>query len=235
MPVCSTNSNKTKYVLLLCIYRLQEISLSIFLDELTELLSSQSALRTNIIIAGDFNIHLEIESSESVSFLQVLNIFSLKQFVSGPTHKHGHTLDLVITNEASGKINDVNILDNLNLSDHFLITFTYSLPAQHILEKKIVYRPFNKIDNTNFRNDLMNRLTGDSSSDFQSAVNMYHSSLNSLINEHAPLISKQITTKSNSHWFDSYQSTRYLDENVELLSVVTKSLVLKCIKMILSG
>lgn len=52
------------------------------------------------VVVGDFNINVHDlsnrEASESLmSFIGLA--FSLTQHVGQPTHKHGHTLDLVIT------------------------------------------------------------------------------------------------------------------------------------------
>jgi len=45
--------------------------------------------------------------------------------VNGPTHKHGHTLDLVLLHGIS--ICELEILD-LSFSDHMPVTFTCSFP-----------------------------------------------------------------------------------------------------------
>ncbi len=47
---------------------------------------------------GDFNIHVCCPSKPLVRiFFNVLESFDLLQCVFGPTHEHGHTLDLVLS------------------------------------------------------------------------------------------------------------------------------------------
>ena len=49
-------------------------------------------------MAGDFNFHVEDDRDSAASrFLDLLEAFNLRQHISEPTHKSGHTLDLIIT------------------------------------------------------------------------------------------------------------------------------------------
>ena len=46
----------------------------------------------------DFNIHVCCPDKPVVKdFLSLIDSFNLVQCVSGPTHEHGHTLDLVLS------------------------------------------------------------------------------------------------------------------------------------------
>lgn len=51
-----------------------------------------------LLILGDFNIHVCCPSHHLVKeFLQLIDSFDLIQHINGPTHEHGHTIDLVLT------------------------------------------------------------------------------------------------------------------------------------------
>ena len=53
-----------------------------------------------LLIEGDFNIHVDIPGNEDcVCLKEVLESMGLQQHVhvNEPTHKSGHTLDLIIT------------------------------------------------------------------------------------------------------------------------------------------
>lgn len=51
-----------------------------------------------IIICGDFDIHIDVQSNvPGTEFSNVMEVFNLVQCVSGPAHRRGHTLDLVLT------------------------------------------------------------------------------------------------------------------------------------------
>ena len=55
------------------------------------------------MIVCDFNMHVDVDvlsNSDSTKFRELLESFCLQQHVVGPTHIHGHTLDLIITRQS---------------------------------------------------------------------------------------------------------------------------------------
>jgi len=93
-----------------------------FFDELATVLEQISTHRCPIVICGDFNIHVdECEDVHAVQLAQLLESFGCIQHVDRPTHKAGHTLDLVIARQET-KITNIHVGDML--SDHALVTFT---------------------------------------------------------------------------------------------------------------
>ena len=68
-----------------------------FFDELTNLLEAIITLKSNLIIIGDFNIHVDDDGNQhGQHLLDMLDIFGL-QHVDWSTLTRGHTLDLIIT------------------------------------------------------------------------------------------------------------------------------------------
>jgi len=60
-----------------------------------------------VIIFGDFNIRVDRDNDVHAAHLaDVLQLFDYVQHVTGPTHKLGHTLDIVIT-RADTDVSDV--------------------------------------------------------------------------------------------------------------------------------
>ena len=52
----------------------------------------------HLVIGGDFNFHVDVpDDPHAQKLLDIIDSFSLTQTVCGPTHKGGHTLDLIIT------------------------------------------------------------------------------------------------------------------------------------------
>ncbi len=79
----------------------------------------------NFLIHGDFNIHVCCPSKPLASeFLQLIESFNFTQFVSGSTHRAGHTLDLVLSlglSVTNVVVNDACFSDRLFvLMLHFL-------------------------------------------------------------------------------------------------------------------
>ena len=83
----------------LLIYRPPPQPKLVFFSEINDLLTTICATSAKVLVLGDINIHVDNPSCHSASeFLQLLDGLDLQQHVNGPTHKKGHTLDLVITN-----------------------------------------------------------------------------------------------------------------------------------------
>ena len=84
---------------------------------------------SQLLILGDFNIHLEDSASlNSLHFSQLLAQFGLHQHISEPTYDSGGWLDLVITSDEE-QILDLHVQPP-TLSDHTFIKFV--LPSIHM-------------------------------------------------------------------------------------------------------
>ncbi len=69
-----------------------------FIDEFSEFLSVTNPTCNNFLMLGDFNIHVCCPSKPLASeFVQMIDSFNFTQFVSGSTHRAGHTLDLALS------------------------------------------------------------------------------------------------------------------------------------------
>ena len=95
--IVKLSRKNSKILFIITIYRLQSESISIFFDEFAELLDLYAVSNEDFVIAGDVNIHVETDSLYSTKFREVLNLYNLKQHVQGPTHREGHTVDVIIT------------------------------------------------------------------------------------------------------------------------------------------
>ena len=69
-----------------------------FLDDLAEFLEEVLTSYSNIIIAGDFNLHVDdIVNPDAQVFVDLLTVFGLQNHVDFPTHKSKHTVDLILS------------------------------------------------------------------------------------------------------------------------------------------
>ena len=58
-----------------------------------------------LVIACDFNIHVDDPSDkEAADILSLIESFGLKQHVSDPTHRTGHTLGIVLTRDIETRL-----------------------------------------------------------------------------------------------------------------------------------
>ena len=67
-----------------------------FLDEITELQTALIPKYNNLIIMGDFNMHIDdITNVENLIFNDTMEGLGLSQQVKTPTHRQGNILDLI--------------------------------------------------------------------------------------------------------------------------------------------
>lgn len=101
-----------------------------FLPEFSDFMSYIVLNYDKVIIAGDFNIHIDDLSNRFASeFLNITESFNLVQYVFGPTHKCGHTIDLVFT--LGLNVSSV-IQEDAVISDHCPIIFDAQFPCQPV-------------------------------------------------------------------------------------------------------
>ncbi len=90
-----------------------------FLTELSAFLTLLCSVSPNVIMVGDFNIHIDKATvTYTKDFLSCLDSFGLKQFIDFPNHSKGHTLDLLCCTGITPF--DCSSRD-LSISDHKLV------------------------------------------------------------------------------------------------------------------
>ncbi|ESO11717.1 hypothetical protein HELRODRAFT_166735 [Helobdella robusta] len=88
-----------KDFVLLALYRPGSAQVSsTFFDELIFVLENIIILSLNVMLVGDFNIHVEINKDRhTVNLIEVFEMFQLTNYINESTHVLGGTLDLVVT------------------------------------------------------------------------------------------------------------------------------------------
>ena len=118
----TTLSSGCDSVTIIAVYRPPSSSINVFMDEFSNLLTSAIATHKNIMVAGDFNIHVDRTNDISaIKFLSIVHDANFIQHVNEPTHVNGRTLDLVLS--ASYEQLGISILGtNRSVSsDHFAV------------------------------------------------------------------------------------------------------------------
>ncbi|KAJ8018487.1 RNA-directed DNA polymerase from mobile element jockey [Holothuria leucospilota] len=158
----------------------------------------------NLIILGDFNIHVDDQCDPStLRFTGLLDSFDLENKASSPTHTSGHTLDLVIT-RSNSRIDVTSVLADHFLSDHCFIHTSLICTSVEFDRKTMVYRNINRIDMDEFKKDLsQSALCDDNLNDLHSIISTYGYSLKTLLDKHTPVKSKTVTIKPSQPWFTS--------------------------------
>ena len=191
------NSSSNELLRFCCVYRSCTVKLSKisdFCEEFDSYLDSLMHLPGKVVIAGDFNIHMEDKNNpDTKRFNQVIARYGLIQHISKATHICGGILDLVITRSNacdSLDISEMNVIKTPTTSDHFLVSFSCAF-LHHKRSEKIskLGRKLNKIDIIPFKKDIIqSELTKtDKFMNCNTATELYNTVLRNLLDKHAPL------------------------------------------------
>ena len=210
-------------VFLVTVYRLDYISTSIFYQEFTQLLEELCVMKENFIMSGDINFHLETMDANVVTLKNIFESFNLVQHVNLPTHSKGHTLDFILCRDDLPKISSLKVED-VNLSDHFLISFTANCTAAKTEYKTSTCRNIKSIDIEKFKADVLNSLTGSNFTSFGDKISFYNDNLKSLLDSYAPLKTKSVKIVPHAPWFDlEYRELRKRRRKAERKYMKTRS------------
>ena len=181
----------------LTVYRPPSSSTSLFLTEFASLLDDLNTSPSELIITGDFNIHVDNPTHPHAhAFLDLLDSHHLTQHVHFPTHKHGHTLDLLITRSTSNITSTPDYTIPF-ISDHYAVHSVITIPTQSRPPRitKLV-RCFKSINIPAFTSDIfasvLHTTFPTSLSDY---TTLFDTTLLSILDTHAPLKSVSCSAK----------------------------------------
>ncbi|XP_071965651.1 uncharacterized protein [Antedon mediterranea] len=196
-------------VFLVAVYRPQSkstgCSLNVFTEEFSTLVDHYVLKPAPILFVGDFNIHVDMPNdADAILFQNLLVASSLQQHVSTPTHRHGHTLDLLITRSSDPPVfSNLNVIDGI--SDHYAITCNLLIKKPPVITKSIETRHWNAINFETLCKDITQSDLGTSLSnlDLSSKVRLYVTTLSELLDKHAPPKKRTVKVRPNTSWYNS--------------------------------
>ena len=177
------------------VYKPPNMSNSIFLEEFTEWIGLCIASDHNIIVAGDFNLHVNKLQSEddAGNFVDMMITLGLDQKVNFPTHKSGNTLDLIFTEFITG-IEITKCQVTTYISDHCAILCATLVKKPEMCKNTIVYRRTDSINYELFADRLKRSMDwGENSLDI--LVDNFNKHLSTILDEVAPECSKTVTQR----------------------------------------
>ena len=176
---------------------------STFLSEFCSFLSSAATTPHEFLITGDFNIHVNDSSDgHALQFLTLLDSFNLVQHVSSATHISNNILDLVITSNQSNIISSVTI-SPVSPSDHFRVMSSIKFQPPPLKPAVLhSFRHMKNIDIDGFCDDISSSvLISDPPSSLSELVSCYNKTLTAILDKHAPVKSKLVTSSKSNPWF----------------------------------
>jgi len=182
-----------------------------FFDDWSIFLDAQILNSRDILITGDFNLHLDVpDNPDVIRFNNLLDVRGLKQLVNEPTHMLGHTLDLFIARDSSHllcaavAVVDPGLTDpSANYSgDHFATVAPLKFIKPSRQRKTVTFRKYASINLTDFRTDIRTALKAcPPHDDAASLVELYTRACSDTIDLHAPLITEVVTIRPDTAWY----------------------------------
>ncbi|CAB3989706.1 Hypothetical predicted protein, partial [Paramuricea clavata] len=175
---------------------------TLFFEEFSSFLEGIIVSPGQLLIAGDFNFHLDNPNDPLTKrFVDLLASFDLKQYISGSTHASGHTLDLIITRSEENIVNHYNIFDPL-ISDHSVVHLQLLIRKPKFVKKHLLLRNLRAVNIHKFKTDVLNSflLKNFTTMDLVSLVNEYDC-LHTILDNHAPIKSREITLRPKAPWY----------------------------------
>ena len=179
-----------------------------FHSEFERLLEMIIVYNCGIVILGDINIHLDvITDPATVKFTTEVNSFGLKQMVESPTHRAGHTLDIVLVNVDQSTTVSILVQPPV-ISDHSVIIVKFPLLKPPPVSFSATTRAWKNFDQGAFHKDLEASVlcsSEDAWSDMSidDLAEAYSTTLTSLIDQYAPRIVVQKHYRPITPWFNA--------------------------------
>ena len=200
-----TQSNENINMLLVAIYHppysmAKPVTNASFIDEFSNWLPDKLLSHKNIIIAGDFNLHVNDPNNEDAGiFLDTLTALGLVQHVAFPTHRSDNTLDLIITEICNG-ISVKECRSGPSLLDHCAVKCITSIPKENVKQQLLSFRKLKTIDTEAFQRDLS--LESITTSNLDDMVMEYGHQMRATLDKHAPVITRNTVVRHTNLWFN---------------------------------
>ena len=216
-------------LILISIYRLNSTNappFQTFIMDFRNLLISLSNFNHQCMIAGDFNIKVNLVSDrETTAFTTLLSEFNFKIIApSTPTHRLGNTLDfLVVPSDITFDLTSLIVDHSVLISDHYPVLFYINnTGSQDNFNRREPYyfRDYKSIDPDTLDlslTDALSHLLNNDSQSFSDYLSSYRSSVESVLNQLAPLqLREGRLGKKKPPWMDAeYIRERSLRKRLE--------------------
>ncbi|XP_068565816.1 uncharacterized protein [Cebidichthys violaceus] len=174
-----------------------------FPSDPSEFLTQLCAISPSILLLSDFNIHVDSsDSTTSIELLDIFNYFNITQYIDFPTHKKGHTLDLVCTSGIT--VSNLTSID-LTITDYLAITLEIDIPTPQVKQNRtITFRNIKAINIPSLSSTLAATVSASapiSTASPTALVNYYNDALSSCLDVIAPKKSKLVTFTLSDPWY----------------------------------
>ena len=193
------------------IYRVPtNVSFQDFMEEFTDLLSFLAYEHRPVILAGDFNVKMNLpHSADTSSFSTLLSEFNLSPILPATaTHQHGNVLDFAIASPCLlNSLGSISVDSSVDISDHYpislsLISDSLSTPLPSLPRNR---RLFNRLDHTAFSSSLsqsLNPLESNPPTTLKDYLSDFNTAITKTLDQFAPSQNTTPQTGDNPRWMD---------------------------------
>ncbi|XP_072043096.1 uncharacterized protein [Amphiura filiformis] len=144
----------------------------------------------------------DMSDRDASIFRDLLESSDLQQHVDQPTHRKGHTLDLVVSSKSDNLVSSVRVHNHLP-SDHYAVTCIADVSRPAISKHCFKVRDFKNIDFEQMRQDICASALCTSPEPSVSALALqYDTTLREILDKHAPEVTRCVTNRPNAPWFN---------------------------------
>ena len=174
----------------------------------------------NLLLNADFNFRVNDPSDSTASqFLDLLNPIWISSLCT-PTHKNNNVLDLIITRSGETSVSNLSVHDPV-ISDHFVVHCSLTIKKPPDAKITVMTRKLCNIDSDSLCTDIhyFSSLYNSPSLGLSELCDQYDSVLFSILDKHAPLRKRVITSRPRAPWYS---------EEIKEQKVICRSLERRC-------
>ena len=176
-----------------------------FMREFASLLEVVLSLEGELLIFGDFNYWIDDPGQKPYTpeFLELLDLNNINNYVSDPTHIHGHILNLVQAYRTSNVINHVEVIPiDITISDHALVLCELKVTNPPSYKKSITFRNYRSICYADVDEEIQQHLVASPLLNSEALVSNYNNFFLTLRDRYCPLIDKSIVVREDGPWYN---------------------------------
>ena len=173
-----------------------------FLDQVSELVQYLFTNHKNLVLLGDFNIHVNrLDNQDTQTYIDTMEALGLVQHIDQPTHQLGNTLDLIYTESLEPILVNHAFTSNCIL-DHCLVGIELQMKKQQVRIESSKTRNYKNFSTSSFETSF-NNSTILEEDNFELAVKALEKELTRTLDELAPLQDRRKKKISSRPWYNS--------------------------------
>lgn len=173
-----------------------------FFNDFADMIDEYAIVSGKLVIVGDYNYHWDRANDPNTRRLKdLLDTANMMQCVNEPTHREGHTIDLVITRSCDDIVGNTSV--HSMISDHMAVHIELNVTKPPRPTKTISYRKLRAVDHDNVHMDIEQSplLLDPETVSVDSMVRQYQTSLGDILDTHAPVKTKTFVVRTMVPWY----------------------------------